>query len=115
MPDCFEGYARFAMRMWYLVQVELNPPQLLVILELDAAVKLQIVQRAGHAAIRQPHERLEFDRRTLRTSNGFRYPEIIKYVEERAAEIACAAPVRFKCQEGLAEIAGRIAMRAPRS
>jgi len=73
--------------MWYLVKISLNCAKVIVILDLDAAMKFQVIQRAGHTAIRQAGERLEFNRGTLRPHNCFRHPNILKHVSQRAREM----------------------------
>jgi hypothetical protein len=58
--------ARISIHVWYLVQIALNRPEVLVIFQLDAAMKFQIIQRAAHTAIGQAREWLELNCCTFR-------------------------------------------------
>jgi hypothetical protein len=91
--------ARVAIHVWYFVQISLNRAKVIVILQLDATVKFQVIQRAGHATIRQAGERLEFNRGTLRPSNCSRDANILKNVSERACEMQAELRARSQWKQ----------------
>src|SRR3970282_2372041 len=86
--------ARVAIHMWYLVQVQLNPAQVVVVAQLDAAVKLQIIQRAGHTAVRQAGERLELNSGTFQPYDPFRQSQVSEDVAYCSSEICAKPPSR---------------------
>src|SRR5919106_3066002 len=79
--------ARVAIHVWYLVEIALNRAKAVVILELDAAMKFQVIQRARHTTIRQAGERLEVNCGTFRPHNCFRHPKILEHVSQRVCEV----------------------------
>jgi hypothetical protein len=87
LPHSVNGYARVAIDVRYVVEIPLNSSEIAVVLELDAAVEFQVVQRPRHTAIRQPSEWFEFKCCAFRTCYCFRDTQICQCIRHGNSKV----------------------------